>query len=99
MGTVKLNCKIFMDNGKRVLAIGKELTQKNHINSSVNPWFYKVDDEYVYYNLDVPISSERVFYTNQVDAMKDSLKLEDIKTSKIKRLENGIKYLQKEYLN
>lgn len=99
MGAIKLNCKVFTNDGKKVLAIEKELVKKNHINSSLNPWFYKIDDKFVYYNLDIPISSEKEFYSKQVIYMKDSLKLEDIKTSKMKRLENGIKYLEKEYLN
>lgn len=94
----KLNCKVFLENGKKVLALEKYFIETKQIKSNLNPWFYKIDDEYIYFYIDLPKNTTRDFYTKQVELMKDSLQLKNLKSHKITRLKNGIKYITKNEL-
>lgn len=94
MGTVMLEGKIFKENNKMIFAIEKDLAKIRHINNKKNPWFFKIDNEYVYYNLNEGESTDIKFYKKQLILMKDSLKLKQLDKRKIERMKNGIKYIE-----
>ena len=95
MGTVMLEGKIFNEKNKMIFAIEKNLAKIRHINNKKNPWFQKIDDEFVYYKLDVEKSIETKFYKEQLNFMKDSLNLKQLEKKKIERLKNGVKFIEK----
>jgi len=93
--TVMLEGKIFKaEKGYLIFAIEKEFTKYGHINNKSNPWFYKIDNEFVYYKLDINTSTEKDFYKQQVVFMKDSINNNQLKKRKRARLKNGITYLE-----
>lgn len=93
MGTVMLEGKIFKEKNEIIFGIEKSLVKIRHINGKMNPWFHKIDDEYIYYKLDVKEPIETKFYKEQLVYMKDSLNLKQLEKKKIERLKNGIKYV------
>ena len=94
MGTVMFDGKIFKEKGETIFAIEKGFTKYGHINKKTNPWFYKIDDEYIYYNLKKEKSLEKEFLKNQIVFMKDSIKDIELEKIKVERLKNGVKYLE-----
>lgn len=98
LGTVMVNCKVFIENGKRILAIEKDIAKYGHVNSELNPWFFKIDDEYVYYYLDTHESAKKEFYEKQIGWIKDSLYIQTLKPRKKKRLKNGVKHIEEKLL-
>lgn len=86
------------EKGKTIFAVEKGLTKYGHINKESNPWFYKIDDEYVYYNLGIKKSLEKEFLKKQILFMSDSIKDLGLEKMKIRRLKNGIKFLNNQVL-
>lgn len=94
MGTIMFDGKILIEKGKTIFAIEKGFTKYGHINKEINPWLYKIDDEYVYYILNVKKSLENEFLEKQITFMKDSIKNIGLEKMKIERLKNGVKFLK-----
>lgn len=59
LGIVMLEGEIFKEKSNLIFAIDKGFTKFNHLNNKQNPRLYKIDDEFVYDNLNINKSTEK----------------------------------------